>query len=163
VPADLIRIDLDKCYGPFVERALEMLARCRDRGADYFVTYGYRSWAESDKLHALWLEGLGGRAAPGGFSAHNYGLAWDLTRDADTKKKGLQPTWDSKAYDVLGEEAKRAGLVWGASFNDKPHVQWPGYVSAKQLGPLRSLWRGLDGTEEERLREAWEYLDAGVA
>lgn len=141
VPVDLIRVDLDRLYLPFVHRLLDVLAACRARGADYYVISGYRSLEEQDLLYAQGrtMAGHVVTHARGGSSPHNYGLAADLTRDGRLDRKGLQPDWDAESYAILGEEAERVGLVWGGRWvrPDRPHVQWPGYVTSEQLHTLR--------------------------
>ena len=146
------RVDLDRVYLPFVAVALEVVARCEARGATYVATFGFRSVEEQAELRRLFLAGKGGKAAPGGLSAHNYGIAFDFVRDGDARV-GVQPDWRLPAYKVLGEEAVKAGLIWGGSFGDAPHVQWPGYVSAVQLGSLRLL------TARREPPAVWEHFD----
>jgi peptidoglycan L-alanyl-D-glutamate endopeptidase CwlK len=178
MPADLLRkpngdfrIDLDRCYTPFVEKAVNVLAACRKRGQDYMPTFGWRSFEQQARLY------FQGRTLPGaivtnarpGESAHNFGLAWDLAADGDKDKGGLQPTYDPKRYAILGEECERAGLVWGGRFTavDMPHIQWPGFVNAKQLSVLQKIWKDCPdhATEGQRLSAVWQYCDAlrGVA
>lgn len=161
MPADLIRrINLDHLYPPFVSKALELLAACRARGADYFAISGYRSPQEQAALY------FRGRTTPGDivtdakpyYSSHNYGLAIDFALDADTQRAGLQPDWKPESYAILGEEAKRLGLVWGGDFSrpDRPHVQWPGYVTGKQLDRLRVVALAKkDSSDLARLRRVW--------
>lgn len=159
MPADLLRrIDLDKLYLPFTERLMQLLANCRARGVEYHAISGYRSDAEQ---MALWAQGRTREGpivtnARAGESAHNYGLAVDLCRDADVDRRGLQPDWSPEAYEVLGEEARKLGLVWGGDWRrpDRPHVQWPGYVTARDLEPLRAI------NAQTGLQGVWMYLDA---
>lgn len=168
MPIDLLkrdgkmRIDLDLCYFPFVEKALRVLAACRTRGQDYMPTFGHRSWAQQHQLRQNFLNKTGGQAAPAGLSAHNYGLAWDVCADGDKDKGGLQPSWDVKRYVILGEEAEREGLVWGGRFNDSPHIQWPGFVNGTQLRVLQNIWNDCPktSTDTQKLRAVWLYLDA---
>ena len=108
-------------------------------------------------MHLRWKMRKGGRAAPAGLSAHQYGLAVDLVADVHEDEPGLQPDWRGPEYDVLGEEVKRVGLAWGGSFGDSPHVQWPGYVNAAQLLPLRSHVK-VHG-EAKGLPQIWAVLD----
>jgi len=139
MPADLFRrIDLDELFPPFRDVLLEVIARCRARGADYVATSGYRSESAQAELHARYRRGEGGRAAPAGYSAHNFGIAVDFVRDGDPHRPGVQPRWDLPAYEILGQEVGRAGLAWGGSFGDAPHVQWPGFVRASELEQLRA-------------------------
>lgn len=141
MPTELVsRLDLDQLYFPLVERVLEMLAACRARGADYFAVSGYRSDAEQK---VLWTQG---RTAPGlvvtqakpGESAHNFGLAVDFCRDGHIDRRGLQQDYRPESYAILGEEARRVGLVWGGDFAhpDRPHVNWPGCTTKLDLAPL---------------------------
>ena len=156
------RVALASLYPPFREVMAEVIARCRARGADYVATRGFATFAEQEALHTRHLRGEGGRAAPAGLSAHNYGLAVDFCRDADVSRPGLQPRWDAPAYAVLGEETRRAGLVWGGSFGDAPHCQWPGLVSGTQLQPVRGLFlsQPAGATDAQRLASVWRFLDA---
>lgn len=170
MPTDLFRFadgrwrtNLDLIYPPFRARVFTALAAARARGADYFVTRGFASWAEQHQLRMNYLSGKGGKAAPAGLSAHNYGLAFDFVQDADRSVPGLQLTpamWKAPAFAVLGQEAQRVGLVWGASFNDMPHVQWPGFVNGKELSMLGVIWRASIGDAVARLAAVWSYLDS---
>lgn len=166
MPRDLLlwangtpRVDLDLSYPPFVEVGLELLSACRKRGADYFPTSATRWWAEQGALHELYLAGKGGRAAPPGYSGHQFGLAWDLTRDANLNRRGLQPSWKREEYTVLTEEAERLGLHSGASYDDCPHVSWPGYVTGEDLAPLRAVWLATEGDDRAKLEAVWRYVD----
>lgn len=164
MPKDLIRCDLTYVMPEFTEKCLDMLAACRARGFDYYWISSFRSWGEQHQLRQNFLLGKGGRAAPAGDSAHNYGLAADFAHDLDPKKKGLQPNWIPANYAVLGEEAERLGLIWGKSFGDLPHVQWPGYVNAKQLLPLKTIWTqtsdGKPGWQMRNLQAVWKVVHA---
>ncbi len=152
--SQFLRIDLDKLYFPFLEKCFDVIADCKAEGHTYVATMGFRSYSEQEKLYAQ------GRSTPGkvvtkargGESAHNFGIAIDFTHDSDPKD-GLQPDWDPKNYECLGRVAKLHGLVWGGDFGDMPHVQWPGYVTATQLKPLR------DKFEQSGLRTVWALLD----
>jgi peptidoglycan L-alanyl-D-glutamate endopeptidase CwlK len=142
----------------FLELLLEAKARARKRGADYHTLEGFRSYGRSHFLYGQYLAGKGGRAAPAGKSSHNFGLASDECLDADLDKTGLQPSWKEESYEILGEEVTRLGLHWGAGYGDRPHVSWPGFVTAKELEPLDKMWRSLDGTQAQRLHEIWTYV-----
>ena len=77
--------------------------------------------------------------------------------DADADRPGVQPRWDAPAYEVLGEETRKAGLLWGGSFGDAPHVQWPDYLTGRSMAPLRNLY--LRARAGRALADCWEYLD----
>jgi peptidoglycan L-alanyl-D-glutamate endopeptidase CwlK len=157
MPVDLVgRIDIDRLYLPFLTRLLVVLDACRSRGADYFAVSGYRTPQEQAALY------FQGRTSPGTIvthaqpfeSAHNFGLAADLCRDGLVDRRGLQPDWRPESYDILGEEAERAGLVWGGRWKhpDRPHVQFPGTTLAEmrrlrpiyEVGGLTAVFAELD-------------------
>lgn len=157
------RVYLGAYYEPFLERLLEVKAKAAERGAFYYSVFGFRSFAEQASLRAAFVVGQGGKAAPAGLSAHQYGLADDSCPDKDADpSNGFQPNWDQKAFDILGSETAKAGLVWGASFGDRPHVQWPGYVNAAQLSALQKVWQMPPAStrDDMRLRSVWSYIDA---
>lgn len=154
------RVDLSHIYPPFLERVLVVLARCEARGASYFAVEGFRTYSRSLALQLEHLKG-GPRAAAAGKSAHNFGLAFDFAFDAEPQVPGLQPRWAPGDYSILGEEAQRVGLVWGGTFNDSPHVQWPGFVAASELYPLDSAWRASTSLPVlQRLAVVWDYVSS---
>jgi peptidoglycan LD-endopeptidase CwlK len=161
VPADLVkRIDLDALYPPLLERVLDMLARCRALGADYYAVAGFRTYEQQAKLY------FQGRTMPGakvtnarpGESAHNFGLAVDFCRDGYLDRAGLQPDYRPESYELLGRVAGDVGLEWGGNwrFRDLPHCQWPGYVSAAELRPIKRVF------EAEGLQQAWRLIDGAA-
>lgn len=161
MPADLLaRLDLDLLYPPFLERVLDVLHACRKRGADYWGISGLRTFQEQNQLFAQ------GRTTPGavvtnargGQSAHNFGFAIDLSRDKNAQRTGLQPDWTTGAYDILGAESAKSGLVWGGAwkFKDVPHVQVPKLISAQDLRPYRIIYENTPGNTLDRLRACWK-------
>lgn len=174
MPSELFKnLDLDLIYPPFLAAMFDAIAEIRDvRKAKYYALKdgGFRSFAVQSKLY------FQGRTMPGpkvtwalaGQSPHNFGLAIDFCRDADVDRAGLQPDWKPESYDLLGEVVKKHGLVWGGDWNhperptqksDRPHVQWPGYISAKDLAPLRSLYRDSKEPSLDFLKRAWAEVD----
>jgi len=160
------RVNLDYLYGPFLEKALDVIADCQAAGREYWASLGFRTWAEQDDLYAK------GRALPGhivteakgGDSAHNYGLAIDFV----AQKAGIPtaqvflPDWGPACYDLLGHTALLRGLVWGGSwtaFPDRPHIQWPGFVTATDLAPLRVAYESTNGATLDKLRAVWAIVD----
>lgn len=154
------RIDLDLLYPPFLEKLLDVIAACNARGRTFIATHGYRTYGEQ---MALWAKGRTVRGpivtnAKGGQSSHNFGLAVDFVRDLDAKP-GVQPSWDDKDYEVLVEEAEKAGLHSGKGYKDYPHVSWPGYVTAVDLVPLHMAWEASDSVSTlERLKKVWQKV-----
>lgn len=121
------KTDLSLLYPPLVYKVKALLKACADRGHDYYVISGTRTWKEQDALYAQ------GRTKPGqivtkaqgGQSNHNYGIAVDGCFDKDQSRAGLQAGWDLDSYKVWAEEARKLGLDAGFywKFQDAPHVQ----------------------------------------
>lgn len=160
---NLARIDLDLLYAPFLEKVMEVLNACNDRGYCYVATHGHRTYGAQ---MALWAKGRtvpGPKvtSAKGGESAHNFGLAIDFVRDIDLTKKGVQPSWAAKDYAVLIEEAEKRGLHSGKGYNDYPHIAWPGYVTAVDLLPLHLEWersQDVSPSTLKRLELVWKLV-----
>lgn len=153
------RIDLDLIYPPFLEKVLDTIAACNERGCTYIATRGFDTYGAQ---MALWAQG---RTKPGpvvtrakgGQSAHNFGLAVDFVRDIDIKL-GVQPSWAKKDYAVLIEEAERRGLHSGHKYADVPHVSWPGYIDADDMKPLDEAWGKSQGDTLARLKQVWQVV-----
>ena len=153
----LSRIDTAQLYPPFLAKLRAVLEEAQATQRSYWVVEGFRSYGRSEELYAQ------GRTTPGpivtraraGQSAHNFGIAADLVLDGYIDRAGLQPDYRPASYDILGHLAPKHGLVWGGSwtFKDLPHVQWPGYVTAAELQPLRKAF------EVGGLPACWAYLD----
>lgn len=91
----------------------------------WYITCGFRSREESDRLYKIYQQG-GPRAAPGGLSPHNIGEAVDVVLDGDMVKQGLQMNWnvDLPAWQRLFDAVKaHPRLHSGVSFNDAPHIE----------------------------------------
>lgn len=91
----------------------------------WYVTCGFRSVEESDRLYAIYKQG-GPRAAPGGLSPHNIGEAIDVVLDGNMAKAGLQMNWDwnhpawHRLFDAIKAHPR---LHSGQSFGDAPHIE----------------------------------------
>jgi len=153
MPADLVnRINLDLLEPAFRENLLNLLAEARGLGFEFFATEGFRSFGRSRDLYAAWQKG-GPRAAPAGFSAHNYGLAVDLCRRVG--KKGV--SWKEADYEPLRSLCPKHTLSWGGLFKDPPHVGHASYVNSNQLMKLRKLWDPIK-TDDQNLKVVWSKL-----
>lgn len=113
--------------------AREFLRRARATGVDARIISGTRTYAEQNALYAK------GRTAPGpkvtnargGFSNHNFGIAWDIGIFKNGKYLGA-----AKSYNELGPVGRSLGLEWGGdwkSFKDTPHYQVKTGLSTAQL------------------------------
>lgn len=166
MPSFLVkRVNLDLIYAPFLQKYLEVLAKCHARGAHYYAQFGTRTVEEQNRLFAQGRTAPGPKVtdAKGGLSTHNYGIATDSVRDADMVRVGLQPAWADEGYAILKEEGEAAGLQVGVpGLGDLGHVQLP---LAKKLQrreksvllELRGIY--LSAPEGEGLKACWAKLD----
>lgn len=89
------------------------------------IISGHRSYEEQDILYA---QGRKNKEpvvtnAPGGFSNHNFGIAFDIGIFSNNGKKYLT---SSSYYAKLGPIGKKIGLSWGGDwprFKDRPHYE----------------------------------------
>ncbi len=113
-------------------------------GIQIRIISGLRSYAEQNALYAQGRT-LAGRKvtnARGGYSNHNFGIAFDVGVFEGARYLGESPKY--KAVGVLGMEL---GLEWGGSWKtiiDEPHFQlrpaWATDLSERQmLAQMRSF------------------------
>jgi peptidoglycan L-alanyl-D-glutamate endopeptidase CwlK len=153
----LSRLDTSLLYPPLLVKVQAVLDELLACGVAYWAVEGFRTYDRSRELFAQ------GRTTPGpivtragpGQSAHNFGLAVDLVRDGYMDRAGLQPDWRPESYTPLGPVVAKHGLIWGGDwqFKDNPHVQWPGFVTAPQLEPIRHAF------EAGGLAAAWDFVE----
>src|SRR5262249_22174032 len=123
-----------------------LLQRCASEGLALLVTQGLRTYEEQDGLYAK------GRTkkplgkdyivtnARGGFSWHNFGLAFDVAvLDAAGKED-----WDYRhpGWQRVGVVGKSLGLSWGGDWTrlkDYPHFE---YTQDLTLKVCRDLYAG---------------------
>lgn len=87
------------------------------------IISGTRSYKEQNALYAKGRTTPGRRVtnAPGGYSNHNFGIAFDIGLF-----KGGNYIEESPHYNRLGQIGKAVGLEWGGdwrTFVDEPHFQ----------------------------------------
>lgn len=119
-------------------------------GITAVVTSGNRTYAEQNALYEQGRSTAGKIVtnARGGYSNHNFGLAFDLT----IFKNG-QPVWESPDYKTLGAIGKEVGLVWGGdwqSISDEPHFE------------LHPSW-AQDESEASMLAELRKRHESGIS
>jgi len=117
--------------------ARALVQRAADHGIVIKVISGTRTYAEQDALYAK------GRSEPGpvvtnargGFSNHNFGIAFDVGVFEGSSYKDESPKY--KAVGALGQEL---GLDWGGNWKtiqDEPHFQlrpdWAAALSEKEM------------------------------
>ena len=110
----------------FVQSVLRVLSRLGERGYSFALLEGYRSPERQEKLADL---GSGVTNARAFQSKHQFGRAVDLAPVNDGRLViSERDPWAMKAYEALGEEVEKAGLIWGGhwSFKDYGHVEMGG-------------------------------------
>jgi D-alanyl-D-alanine carboxypeptidase len=118
-----------------------------DLNLDVRVISGTRTYAEQNALYAH------GRTAPGpivtnargGYSFHNFGIAFDIGIF-----QGRNYVERGPGYTAAGHLGERIGLEWGGSwrtFQDMPHFQYPGVTLSglrsrfeQGLSPIPGYW-----------------------
>lgn len=105
--------------------AEQLVMRCKEQGITVIVTQALRTFAEQDALFAQGRTKPGSivTRAKGGFSLHNYGVAFDIVPIINGKAdyKNLE------LFDRIGTLGEQIGLEWGGrwkTFPDRPHFQF---------------------------------------
>jgi peptidoglycan L-alanyl-D-glutamate endopeptidase CwlK len=106
--------------------ARRLIEEATAQGIHVKVISGYRSYAEQDELYAKGRTEPGPRVtkARGGYSWHNFQIAFDIGIFSEDGKKYLGESPDYKKCGKIGESL---GLEWGGSwkeFVDEPHFQF---------------------------------------
>ncbi len=120
------------------------------------ITQGLRTWEEQDQLYAKGrtVPPLGKRHivtyAKGGYSFHNFGLAFDIVILDAIGKADWDPS--NPGWTRAGKLGKSVGLEWGGEwrrFKDIPHFQYIcGLTTADcralyQSGGLPAVWENI--------------------
>jgi peptidoglycan L-alanyl-D-glutamate endopeptidase CwlK len=129
--------------------ARALIQKAAASGIQIKVISGTRSYVEQDALYAKGRTAPGSKVtnARGGYSNHNFGLAFDIGVFSGTK---YQP--ESPKYKAVGALGMELGLEWGGNWTsivDQPHFQlrpeWAnGLPEREMLAELRG--RVADGT-----------------
>ena len=124
--------------------------KARDNGIAINIISGTRTYAEQDALYAQGRTKAGNIVtnARGGYSNHNFGIAFDIGVFSGNRYLPESPLY--KAVGALGMEL---GLEWGGNWKtivDQPHFQ------------LRPAWAG-DMTDRAMLAELRQQTARGEA
>lgn len=111
------------------------------RGVLLLYYSGHRDLIEQQKKYNDYLEGTGGKAAPPGYSWHQYKRAVDAVPITDTGAAD----WDSPYYPYINVIAKKLGLSWGG-VGDSPH-----FVD-KRGQTIQEMLKQLPAIEAEKKR-----------
>jgi peptidoglycan LD-endopeptidase CwlK len=115
----------------------EVISKLGTNGFLFKIISGTRTYDEQNRLYAQGrtISGKIVTNARGGFSNHNFGVAWDIGifKDGDYIE-------ESKLYKSAGAIGKQQGLEWGGdweSFADEPHFQ---VVAETELAKIRTFF-----------------------
>jgi peptidoglycan LD-endopeptidase CwlK len=128
--------------------ARSLVQKAAQSGIKIKVISGLRTYAEQDALYAQGRTKPGVKVtnARGGYSNHNFGIAFDIG-----VFKGSKYLPDSVKYKAVGALGMDLGLEWGGNWKsliDQPHFQ------------LRPQW-ALALSEKEMLAELRKRVEAG--
>lgn len=102
--------------------ALRLVHAAKDAGIEVRVISGTRTYEQQNDLYEQGRTRPGKKVtnARGGYSNHNFGLAFDIGVFAGSKYMDESPL-----YAVVGGIGKRLGLAWGGDwhFTDEPHFE----------------------------------------
>lgn len=125
---------------PVLQRKItELIQLCNKNGYKIRITQGLRTVAEQDALYAQGRTKPGNKVtnAKGGYSMHNWGVAFDFCRN-----DGKDPYYDNDGFFTkVGKLGVSIGLEWGGNWKspvDKPHFQLPDWGSTTSI--LRSQY-----------------------
>jgi len=114
------------------ELAEKLVDECKKLGHQITITQTLRTIEEQDALYAQGRTKPGNivTKAKGGYSLHNFGVAFDICPIINGKA-----AWNDNAlFNKIGEIGMKIGLEWGGtwtSFPDLPHFQYlAGYTLA---------------------------------
>lgn len=129
--------------------ARALVHKANVNGVKIKILSGLRTYEEQNALYAQGRTAPGNKVtnARGGFSNHNFGIAFDIGIFEGAKYLGDSPKY--KAVGVLGMEL---GLEWGGNWKtivDQPHYQ------------LRPLWAS-NISERDMLAELRGRKESGV-
>ena len=147
-------VDMSLLHPTLQAKIKELEKLCNKNGLKIRITQGLRTVAEQDALYAQGRTKPGNKVtnAKGGYSMHNWGVAFDFCRD-----DGKNPYDDSDGFFTkVGRLGVSIGLEWGGNWKspvDKPHLQLPDWGSTTSI--LRSQYK-----TPEKFFSTWKYVGA---
>jgi peptidoglycan LD-endopeptidase CwlK len=122
--------DWNRLNPDFVQSVLKVFTRMEARGYPLVLLEGYRSPERQDVLADSHAQVTNARAFQ---SKHQYGMAVDVAPMRDGRLViSERDSWAMQAYQALGEEAEREGLIWGGRWKlkDFGHIEASGSIGA---------------------------------
>jgi peptidoglycan L-alanyl-D-glutamate endopeptidase CwlK len=122
--------------------ALQFIDACKKQGIDVLITSTYRDAQSQDALYAQGRTKAGSKVtnARGGWSFHNYAIAFDFVPIVAGKAQ-----WnDLKTFERCGVIAESIGLEWAGrwkSFKELAHCQFTDGLTIKDLQSGKQIRR----------------------
>ena len=117
------------------DKAMALLETALDEHIILRVTQGLRTYAEQNALYAQGRTLPGPRVtnAPGGYSWHNFGRAFDVCIVSYIGDTTPRDVYDGP-WQHIAELGEKAGLEWGGRFPspDSPHFEDRGGLTLAQ-------------------------------
>lgn len=133
-------------------KAEEFIKKCKQSNLNIVIYQTLRTHAEQNKLYAQGRTKRGRIVtnASGGYSYHNYGMAFDFAFRVGIRGVSWRGDWKK-----AGEIAKNLGLEWGgdwSNFPDRPHCQYTGGLSIDGLRHGKRLPEPSKGLNKQEFR-----------
>jgi peptidoglycan L-alanyl-D-glutamate endopeptidase CwlK len=131
----------------------QLILKCAEQNINIKITQGLRTYEEQNALYAQGRTTPGRIVtnAPGGFSIHNFGYAFDIVILDSNYEDGLD--WTDEHYYPIGQIGKSIGLEWGGDFTsikDTPHFQFTqGLTTAQFRAGERPVIPNIEDLKEE--------------
>ncbi len=114
---------ISKLHPQIRDKARLLIDTAMKQGIELIITSGYRTYAEQNVLYEQGRTTPGQKVtnARGGFSNHNFALAFDVVPVVNGKLD-----WNSKEWQKIGKIGKSLGFKWGGdwkSIKDYPHFE----------------------------------------
>lgn len=128
--------DLNRLHPLVKQKAKKHVELCKEHGISLLIYCTLRTYQEQDALYALGRTQKGNKVtwAKSGQSFHNFGCAYDCVavRNGKAVWTSSDPVWQK-----IGELGKQCGLEWGGDWpakkKDRPHFQYTGGLSIKEI------------------------------
>ena len=139
--------------------AERLINECKNLGYQVTITQTLRTIEEQDALYAQGRTKPGNivTKAKGGYSLHNFGVAFDICPIVNGKA-----AWnDTALFKKIGEIGVSLGLEWGGtwtSFPDLPHFQ---YLAGHSLADFRNNkvdWKKFVGAMKKNKADAMKFI-----
>jgi len=132
--------------------AERLINECKNLGYQITITQTLRTIEEQDGLYAQGRTKPGNivTKAKGGYSLHNFGVAFDICPIVNGKAE-----WNDNAlFKKIGEIGMKIGLEWGgtwASFPDLPHFQYLADYSLADFRTNKVDWKRFELDSENTI------------